>query len=87
MFIGLAESLPQLILVLFAFGFFSSLLNIAINTQVAGVELHYEKPIMASLHGMWSLAGFAGAAIGTMMMGYGIDPFYHFLLIFLLPHL
>ena len=84
LFIGLAQSLPQLILVLFAFGFFSSLLNIAINTQAAGVELHYEKPIMASFHGMWSLAGFAGAAIGTLMMGYGIDPFYHFLLIFLL---
>lgn len=84
LFIGLAQSLPQLILVLFAFGFFSSLLNIAINTQAAGVELHYEKPIMASFHGMWSLAGFAGAAIGALMLGYGIDPFYHFLLIFLL---
>ena len=83
-FIGLAQSLPQLILVLFAFGFFSNLLNIAVNTQAAGVESHYEKPIMASFHGMWSLAGFSGAAIGTLMMGYGIDPFYHFLLIFFL---
>lgn len=82
--IGLAQDLPQLALVLFAFGFFSSLLNIAVNTQAAGVELHYEKPIMASFHGMWSLAGFSGAAIGTLMMGYGIGPFYHFILIFLL---
>ncbi len=73
-------------LVLFALpaGLFLCLLNIAVNTQAAGVELHYEKPIMASFHGMWSLAGFSGAAIGTLMMGYGIGPFYHFILIFLL---
>jgi predicted MFS family arabinose efflux permease len=55
-----------------------------VNTQAAGVELRYEKPIMASFHGMWSLAGFAGAAIGTVMMGYGITPAYHFMLILVL---
>lgn len=82
--IGLAQNLPQLISVLFVFGFVSSLLNIAVNTQAAGVEAKYEKPIMASFHGMWSLAGFAGAAIGTVMMGYGITPAYHFLIILML---
>lgn len=82
--IGLAQNLSQLISVLFMFGFFSNLLNIAVNTQAAGVEANYEKPIMASFHGMWSLAGFAGAAIGTVMMGYGITPAYHFLLILML---
>lgn len=82
--IGLAQNLFQLIAVLFVFGFVSSLLNIAVNTQAAGVESSYEKPIMASFHGMWSLAGFAGAAIGTVMMGYGVTPAYHFLLILVL---
>ncbi len=82
--IGLAQNLPQLIGVLFVFGFFSSLLNIAVNTQAAGVEAAYSKPIMASFHGMWSLAGFAGAAIGTLMMGFGVEPAYHFVLIFFL---
>lgn len=79
--IGLAQSLPQLIGVLFTFGFVSSLLNIAVNTQAAGVEVSYGKPIMGSFHGMWSLAGFAGAAIGTVMMAYAIAPIFHFLVI------
>ncbi len=79
--IGLAQSLFQLIAVLLLFGFFSNLLNIAVNTQAAGVEASYSKPVMASFHGMWSLAGFAGAAIGTLMMAYGIGPAYHFILI------
>jgi MFS family permease len=82
--IGIAQDLVQLISVLFAFGFFSNLLNIAVNTQAAGVELSYDKPIMASFHGMWSLAGFGGAAIGTIMMGYEIAPAYHFVLILVL---
>lgn len=82
--IGLSQTLTQLVIVLFAFGFFSSLLNIAVNTQAAGVEQAYSKPIMASFHGMWSLAGFTGAAIGTLMMGYEIGPAYHFMLIFIL---
>ncbi len=79
--IGMTQNVIQLVAVLLIFGFFSNLLNIAVNTQAAGVEASYSKPIMASFHGMWSLAGFAGAAIGTIMMGYGINPFYHFLLI------
>lgn len=84
LFIGMAQNLTQLVIVLFIFGFFSNLLNIAVNTQAAGVESMYEKTIMASFHGMWSLAGFAGAAIGTVMMGYGAEPVYHFVLIFIL---
>ncbi len=81
--IGLAQNISQLTVVLFSFGFFSSLLNIAVNTQAAGVESTYDKPIMASFHGMWSLAGFAGAAIGTLMMGLVISPACHFFLIFI----
>ncbi len=82
--VGFSQSLFQLVPVLFAFGFFSSLLNIAVNTQAAGVEAAYRKPIMGSFHGMWSLAGFAGAAIGTVMMGLEIPPAYHFLFILVL---
>jgi len=82
--VGLSQSLLPLIIVLFVFGFFSNLLNIAVNTQAAGVEKLYNKPIMASFHGMWSLAGFAGAAIGTLMMALNVQPFYHFIIIFLL---
>src|SRR5436190_3109016 len=57
------------------------MLNISINTQAVGVEALYKRSIMASFHGLWSLAGFVGAAIGTFMMGKGIFPYQHFIVI------
>ncbi|RTQ45651.1 MFS transporter [Hymenobacter gummosus] len=79
--LGWAPSLWLLLPCLVLFGFASNLMNISINTQAVGVEALYPKPIMASFHGMWSLAGFTGAAIGTAMIGWGVMPEYHFLLI------
>ncbi|GAB2967016.1 MFS transporter [Hymenobacter coalescens] len=81
--VGLGWAPTQWLLVpcLVLFGFASNLMNISINTQAVGVEALYDKPIMASFHGMWSLAGFTGAAIGTAMIGWGIQPEFHFLLI------
>ncbi len=81
--LGLAQSTLQLIMVLFCFGFTSNAVNISVNTQAVATEKLYSKPIMASFHGLWSLAGFAGAAIGTLMIGQGIDPSVHFGLILL----
>ncbi|KUG08902.1 MFS transporter [Solirubrum puertoriconensis] len=79
--LGWAQAPWQLISCLVVFGFASNLMNISINTQAVGVEALYGRSIMASFHGMWSLAGFTGAAIGTAMNGLGIMPEYHFLLI------
>ncbi|MCJ8165298.1 MFS transporter [Pontibacter sp. E15-1] len=82
--IGYAASTLLLVLVLFVFGFGGNLMNISVNTQGVGVEALYKKSIMASFHGLWSLAGFTGAAIGTLMIGKAVAPFHHFLLILLL---
>jgi MFS family permease len=81
--LGLAQSTLPLIAGLFCFGFTSNAVNISVNTQAVATEKLYSKPIMASFHGLWSLAGFAGAAIGTVMIGKGIDPSVHFSLILL----
>ncbi len=85
--IGYAASIWQLVAVLFVFGFGGNLTNIAVNTQGVGVEELYRKSIMASFHGLWSLAGFTGAAIGTLMIGEGVAPLRHFLLIMLLSYI
>ncbi len=45
------------------------------------VEKVYQKPIMASFHGLWSLAGFSGAVIGSFMIGKGVTPSQHFFII------
>jgi MFS family permease len=79
--LGFAGSSTQLMITLFVFGFGGNMLNISINTQAVGTESLYQKPIMASFHGIWSLAGFAGAAIGTLMVRLHVIPPYHFLCI------
>jgi MFS family permease len=79
--LGLAQNTFQLVICLICYGFASNAVNISVNTQAVATEKLYDKPIMASFHGLWSLAGFTGAGIGTFMIGRGIDPFHHFIII------
>ena len=79
--IGISSTTVTLVFSLLAFGFFANLLNISINTQAVIVERLYAKKLMASFHGLWSLAGFAGAAIGAWMIGNNIAPFTHYVFI------
>lgn len=79
--IGTASHALELFFCLFSFGFFANLLNISINTQAIAVERLYKKKLMASFHGLWSLAGFTGAAVGTWMIGNGFAPFPHYVVV------
>jgi MFS family permease len=79
--LGFANSVTELMITLFVFGFGGNMMNISINTQAVATEGLYHKPIMASFHGVWSMAGFTGAAIGTLMVHLHIIPPYHFLCI------
>jgi len=79
--LSLAQNVVQLICCLICFGFASNSVNISVNTQAVAAEVMYKKPIMASFHGLWSLAGFTGAGIGTFMIANGIAPLHHFMLI------
>jgi len=75
------DSTWQLIAGLFVFGIFGNLSNIAVNTQGVGVERLYGRSIMASFHGLWSLAGFTGGLISFLIAG-SVPPFTHFLIIY-----
>lgn len=79
--LGFAGSTSQLMITLFVFGFGGNMMNISMNTQAVGTEKLYTKPIMASFHGIWSLAGFTGAAVGTGMVRFYIIPPYHYICI------
>lgn len=79
--LGLANTSWELSIVLVFFGFCGNLANIAVNTQAVGVEAMYGRSIMASFHGLWSVAGFTGAAFGTWMTGLQLAPVYHFLIV------
>jgi MFS family permease len=78
LFIGLSSSEYSLIISLIIFGFFGNFCNISINTQAVALEAVYDKPIMASFHGGWSLAGLAGASAGLLMSSLHLLPLYHF---------
>lgn len=79
-FLGLADTTWILMGILFLFGLFGNLFNISVNTQAVGLENIYQRSIMASFHGLWSLAGFTAAAIGTFLVSMSLGPFYHFCL-------
>jgi MFS family permease len=78
--LGLAQTTTQLMAALVLYGFGSNMANISVNTQGVGVEALYGKSILATFHGVWSLAGFLGAALGTGMIGWGVPPLQHFTL-------
>jgi len=76
--IGVSATEYALIISLIIFGFFGNFCNISVNTQAVTLESMYEKPIMASFHGGWSLAGLIGASIGLLMSTLHLRPVYHF---------
>lgn len=71
----------QLALVLFLFGLAGNLNNISTNTQGVTTEKLYARSIMATFHGIWSLAGFTGALTGLLMINLHIQPKWHFLIV------
>jgi MFS family permease len=82
--IGLAKAGWQLAVALFLFGLAGNLCNISINTQGVSAERLYKRPIMASFHGGWSLAGFTGALVGLLMINLKVAPNWHFLTVILI---
>ncbi len=76
--IGSARSLAQLSTALILFGLFSNLVNVSVNTQAVALESVLGRTVMSSLHGLWSLAGFFGAAFGALMIGLQVTPLSHF---------
>jgi len=82
--LGAVTQVWQMAGALFLFGVFGNLCNISINTQGIGVERIYRRSIMASFHGLWSLAGFTGGVIGGIMVADNISPLQHFSIIYLI---
>ncbi|MBO6103193.1 MAG: MFS transporter [Opitutales bacterium] len=81
-FLGLAAQIWQLYIGLFFFGVGGNLCNISMNTQAVAVEKYYGRSIMATFHGIWSLAGFAGTALSIFIVNeLKLSPFEHFCLL------
>jgi MFS family permease len=66
-------------IVLFMFGSSRNLMNLSVNAQAVGVQALYSRSIMSSFHAVWSMAGFAGAAFGYLMVTLNVIPAWHLL--------
>jgi MFS family permease len=66
-------------IVLFFFGSSRNLMNLSMNAQAIGVQALYSRSILSSFHAVWSMAGFAGAAFGYLMVTMNILPAWHLL--------
>lgn len=82
--VGFVTETWQLVLVLFFFGSSRNLFNISANAQSLGVQALFSKSIIASLHGIWSTAGFAAAAVGTLLVSAGVATQWHLLTVSIL---
>jgi fucose permease len=69
-----------LLIVLALFGFSMATLDVAMNAEASAVEQALARPIMSSLHGMFSVGGMAGAAAGGVLLAHGMPPVAHLLL-------
>ena len=76
--IGLAPTTWFLIPVLILYGMLGNVMNISLNTQALGLEDEMGKSILASFHGLWSLAGFTGAGLGALMIFIDFSPAQHY---------
>lgn len=53
--------------------------NISINTQAVDVERIYGRSVMASFHGLWSLAGFFGGVLSALLVGFDVGVLPHYI--------
>ncbi|MHB9295872.1 putative Inner membrane protein YbjJ [Pillotina sp. SPG140] len=79
--LGRAGTPVQLAAGLFLFGMAANLLNISVNTQAVALEHYYNKNMMSSFNGFWSLGGLLGGILSTVFVVIHIIPFFHFLII------
>ncbi|WP_186019179.1 MFS transporter [Burkholderia gladioli] len=75
--IPLAGRFALMLPILAVFGMAMAAFDVAMNVQAAQVETRLERPIMSTMHGMFSVGGMAGAAFGGAMLAAGVSPRVH----------
>jgi len=79
--IGTITQTWQLGIYLFIFGMAGNFYNVAVNTQAVVLSKLFEKSIISTFHGFWSLAGFVGGLIGGLFVAKQISPIYQFVFV------
>lgn len=66
---------------LFLFGFTQGALDVAMNAQGVAVERAYQRPIMSSLHALFSIGGLAGAGYASLLLSLHVSITLHLVLV------
>jgi MFS family permease len=74
---ALAPDYLVLCLVLLGYGAAAGMADVAMNAQGVVVEQRYGRSIMSGLHGMWSVGGLVGSAVGALAAHRGVDARLH----------
>ncbi|HWX48651.1 MAG TPA: MFS transporter [Roseomonas sp.] len=72
----LAPSGLLLALALFLFGAAGGLMDVSMNAHAVAVEARGRRPIMSSIHGLFSLGGLLGAGVATGLLAAGLPPLF-----------
>jgi len=75
----LVPTLPALMLALLLLGAANATLDVAMNAQGVLIEDRYPRPIFASLHGLFSAGGLAGASLAGLAVSGGVAAPLHVL--------
>ena len=67
--IVLAPTVPLLALAMMVFGAVAGCMDVAMNANAVEVERRLGRAIMSSSHGFWSLGGFLGGSLGSLIIG------------------
>ncbi len=77
----------HLAIALFVFGMIGNLFNVSVNTQAVELAKLFDKSIISSFHGFWSLAGFVGGLIGSYFISASMTPLMQFIVILAMGYL
>lgn len=67
---GLAWLLPLMVAQGAAIGLF----DVAINTEGSAIEARLGRPVLSVMHGLWSLGGMSGGALGAALLARTVPP-------------
>jgi MFS family permease len=76
--ISFAHTTFTLVLAVTIFAFTTRIFNISVNTQALTLSMRFEKKIIGSFHGFWSMGGIAGIALSTSLLALNVPLAYHF---------
>jgi len=66
---------------LFLFGLAQGMMDVSINAQGVAVERAYARPVMSSLHALFSIGGLVGAGYASLLLWLGVSIPLHLVLV------